>query len=91
MRRKGADIDTITSDMLVDIMEESIRIFWRFVRADKPESKGRKGNNVELQNPEESQLFMEIRKSLQKVHFQSSLTISLFSFFFFFVMMGNYN
>ncbi|RVW59718.1 hypothetical protein CK203_098234 [Vitis vinifera] len=42
-QRKGPDNDTITSDMLVEIMEESIRIFWRFVRADKLESKGRKG------------------------------------------------
>ncbi|CBI22220.3 unnamed protein product, partial [Vitis vinifera] len=65
-RRKGPDNDTITSDMLVEIMEESIRIFWRFVRADKLESKGRKGTHVELQNPEESQLFIEIRTSLQK-------------------------
>lgn len=65
-KRKGPDNDTITSDMLVEIMEESIRIFWRFVRADKLESKGRKGTHVELQNPEESQLFIEIRTSLQK-------------------------
>lgn len=60
----------ITSDMLVEIMEESIRIFWRFVRNDKDCTKpiliGRKGPLAELQDPADSQLFMEIRKDLQK-------------------------
>ncbi|KAE9449275.1 hypothetical protein C3L33_18824, partial [Rhododendron williamsianum] len=61
----------ITSDVLVEIIEESIRIFWRFVRADKDCSsmiaKCRKGPpRVELQNPEDSKLLMEVRANLQK-------------------------
>lgn len=62
----------ITSDVLVEIIEESIRIFWRFVRADKDcsstNAKCRKWPpHVELQNPEDSELLMEVRANLQKV------------------------
>ncbi|KAF7129375.1 hypothetical protein RHSIM_Rhsim10G0039600 [Rhododendron simsii] len=61
----------ITSDDLVEIIEESIRIFWRFVRADKDcsstNAKCRKGPpHVDLQNPEDSELLMEVRANLQK-------------------------
>lgn len=61
----------ITSDVLVEIIEESIRIFWRFVRADKDcsstNAKCRKWPpHVELQNPEDSELLMEVRANLQK-------------------------
>ncbi|MCD7467780.1 hypothetical protein HAX54_005399 [Datura stramonium] len=42
---------SITNDMLVEILEESIRIFWRFVRADKDcysvMAKGQKGIHPE--------------------------------------------
>lgn len=62
----------ITSDVLVEIIEESIRIFWQFVRADKDCSnanvKCRKApHHVELQNPEDSELLMQVRANLQKV------------------------
>ncbi|KAL3526523.1 hypothetical protein ACH5RR_011179 [Cinchona calisaya] len=60
----------ITSDMLVEIIEESIRVFWQFVRADKDCStaiaKGHKGTLTQLQNPGDSGLLMEIKKDLQK-------------------------
>lgn len=64
--------DAITSDMLVEILEESIRTIWRFIRADKEASnltvKGLRGEHqVELQDPADSQLLVEIRTDLQKV------------------------
>lgn len=69
-RRKGRDDDSITSDMLVEIMEESIRIFWRFVRSDKDAqnviSKGRKGTQIEPQDPTELELLTEVRTIFQK-------------------------
>ncbi|KAI7742490.1 hypothetical protein M8C21_019410 [Ambrosia artemisiifolia] len=52
----------ITSDALVEILEESIRIFWRFVRADKY----KRHTPVEFQRPEDSQLFMDLQKDLHK-------------------------
>lgn len=70
LREKGEY--AITSDMLVEILEESIRSFWRFVRADKGCNcynvivKGLKGASVELQNDEDSDLFKEVQKNLQK-------------------------
>ncbi|XP_024444935.2 uncharacterized protein LOC7495970 isoform X2 [Populus trichocarpa] len=69
-RRKGRDDGSITSDMLVEIMEESIRIFWRFVRSDKDAqnviSKGRKGTQIEPQDPTELELLTEVRTNFQK-------------------------
>ncbi|KAF5763809.1 putative ribosomal protein L34Ae [Helianthus annuus] len=52
----------ITSDALVEILEESIRIFWRFVRADKH----KRQTPVEFQRPEDSQLFLDLQKDLHK-------------------------
>ncbi|KAL8229167.1 hypothetical protein R6Q57_014067 [Mikania cordata] len=52
----------ITSDALVEILEESIRIFWRFVRADKYKRR----TPIELQRPEDSQLYMDLQKDLHK-------------------------
>ena len=59
--------------MLVEILEESIRTIWRFIRADKDAScltlKGaRETTQVELQDPADSQLLVEIRTDLQKVN-----------------------
>lgn len=70
-RKREADKDAITSDMLVEILEESIRTIWRFIRADKDASslalKGQRENQVELQDPSDSQILVEIRTDLQKV------------------------
>lgn len=72
-RRKGRDEDdnAITADMLVEIMEEAIRIFWRFLRADKDTNivirKMRKGGQVEPTEPDELQLLATVQTSLQKV------------------------
>ncbi|XP_022741609.1 uncharacterized protein LOC111293123 [Durio zibethinus] len=69
-RRRREDDDAITSDMLVEIMEESIRIFWRFVRADKDANiviqKTRKGTQVEPLEPADLELLAEVQTSLQK-------------------------
>lgn len=70
-RRKAKDDEAITSDTLVEIMEESIRIFWRFVRADKDANsvilKSRRGTQIEPLDPAELELLTEVRTSLQKV------------------------
>lgn len=70
-RRGGRDVNAVTSVMLVEIMEESIRIFWRFVRADKDESKGQRGTKAELQDPMDSELLMNILADLHKVSFKN--------------------
>ncbi|MCE0480746.1 hypothetical protein HAX54_037849 [Datura stramonium] len=61
---------SITNDMLVEILEESIRIFWRFVRADKDcysvMAKGQKGIHPEVQEQEDLELLLETRKNLEK-------------------------
>ncbi|CAJ1828983.1 unnamed protein product [Sphenostylis stenocarpa] len=68
--KRESDKDAITSDMLVEILEESIRTIWRFIRADKDASglalKGPRENRVELQDPSNSELLDEIRTDLQK-------------------------
>ncbi|XP_019258551.1 PREDICTED: uncharacterized protein LOC109236786 isoform X3 [Nicotiana attenuata] len=60
----------ITSDMLVEIMEESIRIFWQFVRADRNCSnmmvKGQNRKRREFQAPEDLELLMDVKRSLEK-------------------------
>jgi Protein of unknown function (DUF1666) len=61
----------ITSEELEDIMEESIRVFWEFVKADKDETpvilKGLVGPQVELQDPSDYNLMMRLHSILQKV------------------------
>lgn len=52
----------ITSEVLVEILEESIRLFWRFVRADKY----KRQTPVEFQRPEDQQLFVDLQKDLHK-------------------------
>lgn len=68
-QRTGNDV--ITSERLEDIMEESIIIFWKFVKADKDEApailKGMVGTQVELQIPSDYELMMDIEAILQKV------------------------
>ncbi|XWS40874.1 hypothetical protein CRYUN_Cryun17cG0033400 [Craigia yunnanensis] len=69
-RRKGKGDDAISGDMLIEIMEESIRIFWRFVRADKDANivirKTRKRTQVEPLEPADLELLAEVQTSLQK-------------------------
>ncbi|CAA3022266.1 Hypothetical predicted protein [Olea europaea subsp. europaea] len=66
-RKKDRDEYIITTDMLVEIVEESIRIFWRFVRADRGCASTSAKETPVLHNPEDLELLMEVRKTLQKV------------------------
>lgn len=66
-----ADKDEITIDMLVEILEESIKIISRFIRADKDASslahKGPRETQVKLQDPADSEFLREIQAELRKV------------------------
>lgn len=85
-RKREVDNDAITSDMLVEILEESIRTIWRFIRGDEDASnltiKCLKEQHVELQDPADSQLLVEILTDLQKVILASNdtyfLTLKMF-------------
>ncbi|KAL4392274.1 hypothetical protein AHAS_Ahas03G0328700 [Arachis hypogaea] len=67
----GEEEDAIASGKLLEIIKESMQVFWEFVRADKdyenviPKvSKKRIGNDVS--DPEISDLLVDIRAQLQK-------------------------
>lgn len=61
----------VTIETLEDIMEESIRIFWEFVKVDKDETPGflkvLMGAHAELEDPADSKLMEEIQINLDKV------------------------
>uniref|UniRef100_A0A803N3H2 Ribosomal protein L34Ae n=1 Tax=Chenopodium quinoa TaxID=63459 RepID=A0A803N3H2_CHEQI len=64
--------DAITSLQLVEVIEDSIRVLWRFIRSDKDTTyigllKCRRNSNAELQNPADASLLDQIQSSLQKV------------------------
>ncbi|CAL1392122.1 unnamed protein product [Linum trigynum] len=72
-RIRGKDGGAITSDQLVEIMEESIRIMWRFIRADKDShtakhfNTGKKGTQIEpREDPAHLELLSEVHTTLQK-------------------------
>lgn len=62
--------NVITGEMLGNIMEEAIKIFWEFVKAEKHETplllKILVKNNVEVQEPSDYLLMEEIQLDLQK-------------------------
>ncbi|KAF6148246.1 hypothetical protein GIB67_012021 [Kingdonia uniflora] len=62
--------DAITCSMLLQIIEESMRIFWEFLRADRDDGnvilKGLLGPQVELIDPTDSELFLDVQTILQK-------------------------
>lgn len=72
--------------MLTQVIDESMRVFWEFLEADKDEAnvilKGiQSTNHVDLQDPSDSEFLMEIKTILQKVCFLTVLASSfLFSF-----------
>lgn len=68
-RKINREDSVITSDMLVEMVEESIRIFWRFVRADKDSTTPSVRKMACLLSPEEDTnlLLVEVKKTLQKV------------------------
>jgi len=66
--------EAITNDMLVEILQESIRVISQFIRADKVHNltatlKRPKKFQVELQDPADMQLLTDIQVDLQKVRF----------------------
>lgn len=63
---RGEDDSIILSGMLVNIIEESMRIFWKFLRKDERNAilKGLQETQIDHKDLE---LLMEIRKDLQKV------------------------
>ncbi|KAE9612655.1 hypothetical protein Lal_00005870 [Lupinus albus] len=63
-KNKLRDKDVITSQKLLEILEESIRTIWCFIRADKDASKGTREIQVELQDPADSDFLKEIRAQL---------------------------
>ncbi|KAM0936794.1 hypothetical protein DsansV1_C26g0192381 [Dioscorea sansibarensis] len=67
-QKKGSYV--ITSELLEEIMEESIRVLWEFIKADKDETpvilKGLIGSQVELQDPSDYEILVNAQKILQK-------------------------
>ncbi|KAJ9709297.1 hypothetical protein PVL29_000991 [Vitis rotundifolia] len=60
--------DAITSAMLTEAIEKSMRVFWDFLHADK-HVKGLQGSQVDLQSPADVELLMDIQTGLHKVWF----------------------
>ncbi|MCL7034339.1 hypothetical protein MKW94_010458 [Papaver nudicaule] len=62
--------DAITCSMLLQIIEESMRILWEFLRADKSEGnmilKGLLGPQIKLHVPEDAELLVNVQTTLQK-------------------------
>lgn len=71
VRRDEDQEDAISSCMMAKIIEESMRVFWVFLRADKDEGNvilnGPWQNRVSLQNDADLGFLMDIRADLQKV------------------------
>lgn len=70
-KRKGKDNDdAVGSDILVEILQESIRTIWRFIRADKSANTTdacRKRLKLEVEDSLDPKLFVEVQADLQKV------------------------
>ncbi|KAF9626158.1 hypothetical protein IFM89_031285 [Coptis chinensis] len=62
--------DAITCSMLLGIVEESLHIFWDFVRADKHDGniilKGLSASQLKLLDPADTELLMDVQTNLQK-------------------------
>ncbi|KAL7260928.1 hypothetical protein ACSBR1_006571 [Camellia fascicularis] len=60
----------VSIGMLTEIIDESMHVFWEFVHADRDDTnvilKGFQATRVNLQDPSDSELLMEIKASLQK-------------------------
>lgn len=83
-RRNYEEVDdgAIKSEQLVEIMEETIRLFWRFVRFDKLTSsihdhKSRTKSQIEPDHHEEDseglEIFADVKAELQNVSFSVKL------------------
>ncbi|XP_058193434.1 uncharacterized protein LOC131310449 isoform X1 [Rhododendron vialii] len=61
----------VSAAMLTQVIDESMRVFWEFIEADKDEAnvilKGiQSTNHVDLQDPSDSEFLMDIKTILQK-------------------------
>ncbi|KAG0471554.1 hypothetical protein HPP92_016100 [Vanilla planifolia] len=70
-REKKESNFVITSEMLEEIMEEAIRIFWEFVKAEKYENLTffkvlMEKNHVVLQDPSDYMTFVDLQSRFQK-------------------------
>lgn len=71
----GNEEDAVSSEMLTDIIEESMHVFWEFLRADKDEanivtSKTPQQAQVAPHDPIDLELLMDVRTDFQKVCFR---------------------
>ncbi|KAK0574689.1 hypothetical protein LWI29_027389 [Acer saccharum] len=64
--RRRDENDAITSPMLTEIIEESTRVFWEFLRGDKVGTNDVNSRNPELQDSIDSELLTDIRTDFQK-------------------------
>ncbi|KAI3963377.1 hypothetical protein MKW98_022799 [Papaver atlanticum] len=66
IRRK----DAITCSMLLQIIEESMKILWKFLRADRNEGnmilKGLLGPQIKLHDPGDAELLVDVQTTFQK-------------------------
>ena len=76
-RKEDEEDYAISIALLADIIEELMRVFWEFIRADKDAANTSLNG---LQDSADSELLMDIKTSLQKVWFLTS-SPSLFPFF----------
>ncbi|KAL6009231.1 hypothetical protein ACLOJK_022458 [Asimina triloba] len=70
MEEKKKGHGSVTSEMLMAIIDESMRIFWLFVKADKEESnailKGSSRTKAQLEDPADLKLFEQVQAELLK-------------------------
>ncbi|TXG56497.1 hypothetical protein EZV62_017810 [Acer yangbiense] len=64
--RRRDENDAITSPMLTEIIEESTRVFWEFLRGDKDGTNDVNSRNPELQDSIDLELLTDIRTDFQK-------------------------
>ncbi|KAH7570104.1 hypothetical protein JRO89_XS05G0045300 [Xanthoceras sorbifolium] len=64
--RRRDEKDAITSPMLTEIIKESMKVFWEFLRADKDGSNDVISRSPELQDSIDSELLNDIRTDFQK-------------------------
>lgn len=80
-KRIGKDMDdAIGSDLLVEILQESIRTMWRFIRADKSANTAdacRKRSKLELEDSLDPKLLAEVQADLQKVSY-TTITLTCY-------------
>ncbi|KAK4778408.1 hypothetical protein SAY87_018595 [Trapa incisa] len=67
MEGKGKVGFGVSSHILVEILEESIRVFWQFIRSDKDSTrKGKKPGHSQLQDPAGAEVLAEVETALEK-------------------------